>query len=304
MITEETPMPAPSARSAPPAARAAHDFTVEDIEYLSHQSGPLLLRLFRPKGGGPFPLVIDLHGGAWCNQDRKSDAMFNEALAKSGVVVAALDFRMPPVAPYPASLTDINYAVRWLKSRAREFGARADRVGMIGISSGGHQAILSAMRPRDARYAAIPLATASDVEATVAAAVLVWPVIDPLRRFHHAKRLQASGGKYPEQIDRVIPSHIAFWGTEEAMEEGNPVGILDRGESVALPAVLYVQGGNDVVHPRVDLQRFVASYKKRGGEVDLALYEGEAEGFIRNPSSKAAPLAMQRIVDFVHARLG
>jgi acetyl esterase/lipase len=293
-----------SATLAPTPARTAYSFSVEDVEYLSHDGNPLLLRLFKPKGAGPFPLMIDLHGGAWCSQDRTSDATFNEALAKSGVVVAALDFRMPPTAGYPASLADINYATRWLKARARELGARPDRVGMIGISSGGHLAMLAAMRPRDTRYAAIPFAGDAGLDATVAAVVMVWPVIDPLRRFHHAKRLQAAGGTYPEQIDRVIPAHIKFWATEEAMEEGNPVGILDRGEAVAMPPVLYVQGALDIVHPKADLERFVANYRKRGGEVDLALYEGEGGGFIRDPASKAAPLAMQRIVDFVHARLG
>jgi acetyl esterase len=297
-------MPATSAAIRPTPLRIAHEFTVDDVEYLSHGSSSLLLRLFKPKGAGPFPLMIDLHGGAWCGQDRTSDAMFNEALARSGVVVAALDWRMPPVAAYPASLADINYATRWLKARAGELKARADRVGMIGISSGGHLAMLAAMRPRDKRYAALPLAGHTGFDATVAAVVMVWPVIDPLRRFHHAKRLQAAGGTYPEQIDRVIPSHTKFWGTEEAMEEGNPVGILDRGEAVEMPPVLYVQGANDIVHPKVDLERFVASYRKRGGEVDLALYEGEGGGFIRDPASKAAPLAMQRIVDFVHAQLG
>ena len=297
-------MPATSAAIKPISSRSAHEFIVDDVEYLSHNGSPLLLRLFSPKGAGPFPLMIDLHGGAWCGQDRTSDAMFNEALAKSGVVVAALDWRMPPVAGYPASLADINYATRWLKGRAGELKVRADRVGMIGISSGGHQAMLAAMRPRDKRYAAIPLTDHAGVDAKVAAVVMVWPVIDPLRRFHHAKRLQAAGGKYPEQIDRVIPLHTKFWGSEEAMEEGNPVGILDRGETIEMPPVLYVQGANDVVHPKADLERFVASYRKRGGEVDLALYEGEGGGFIREPASKAAPLAMQRIIDFVHARLG
>ena len=297
-------MSATLAASKPAPARAAHEFTVDDVEYLSHGGSPLLLRLFKPKGAGPFPLMIDLHGGAWCGQDRTSDASFNEALASSGVVVAALDWRMPPVAAYPASLADINYATRWLKARAGELKTRADRVGMIGISSGGHQAILSAMRPRDKRYAAIPLAGHSGVDATVAAVVMIWPVIDPLRRFHHAKRLQAAGGKYPEQIDRVIPLHTQFWGTEDAMEEGNPVGILDRGEAVEMPPVLYVQGADDIVHPKVDLERFVASYRKRGGNVDLALYEGEGGGFIRDPASKAAPLAMQRIIGFVHEHLG
>jgi acetyl esterase len=297
-------MPASSAVSKPKLTRTAHTFSVDDVEYLNHGGSPLLLRLFTPNGAGPFPLMVDVHGGAWCNQDRTADTMFNEALAESGVVVAALDFRMPPVAGYPASLSDINYAVRWLKARADVLKTRADRVGMIGISSGGHQAMLTALRPREERYAAIPLAGHSDLDATLAAVVMVWPVIDPLARFHHAKRLQAAGGKYPEQIDRVIPLHSKYWGTEEAMEEGNPVGILDRGEAIATPPVLYVQGANDIVHPRADLERFVASYRRRGGEVDLALYEGEGEGFIRNPASKAAPLALQRIIDFAHARLG
>jgi acetyl esterase/lipase len=297
-------MPASTTAAKPTRSLSAHEFTIDDMEYLSHGGSPLLLRLFSPKGAGPFPLMIDLHGGAWCNQDRTEDAMFNEALAKSGVVVAALDFRMPPIAGYPASLADINYATRWLKARAPELKVRADRVGMIGISSGGHQAMLAAMRPRDKRYAAIPLAGSSGVDATIAAAVLIWPVIDPLRRYHHAKRLQAAGGEYPAQIDRVIPSHIKFWGTEEAMEEGNPVAILGRGENIEMPPVLYVQGADDVVHPKADLERFVASYRERGGEVELALYEREAEGFIRNPTSKAAPLAMRRIIEFVHTRLG
>ena len=102
----------------------------------------------------------------------------------------------------------------------------------------------------------------------------------------------------------MIPAHIKFWGDEAAMDEGNPVGALERGEAVAMPPILYVQGANDVVHPRKDLERFVAAYTKRGGHVDLALYEGEGEGFIRNPDSKSAAPALRRIVDFVHTQLG
>jgi acetyl esterase len=291
------------AASTPGATHTQLTFTVEDVEYLRHGANPLLLRLFKPHGAGPFPLLIDLHGGAWCGQDRTSDALFNEALAKSGVLVAALDFRMPPVACYPASLADINYAIRWLKARAGALKLRADRVGLMGISSGGHQAMLTALRPRDTRYASIPFLEEANVDATVAAVVLVWPVIDPLRRFYHAKRLKAAGGTYPEQIDRVIPLHLKFWQTEEAMEEGNPVGILERGEAVDMPPVLYVQGGKDVVHPRADLERFVTNYRRRGGTVDLALYEGEGEGFIRDAGSKAAAQAIERIIRFVHQHL-
>src|SRR5947208_16019328 len=140
-----------------------YEIDVQDIEYLRHGDKPLLARLFKPRGSGPFPLVVELHGGAWCRGDRLNDTVINEPLARSGVVVAALDFRMPPEAPYPASLADINYAVRWLKTRATEFGSRPDLVGVLGTSSGAHQAMLGAMGPGDRRYAALPLPASAGV---------------------------------------------------------------------------------------------------------------------------------------------
>lgn len=76
---------------------ARYAIDVEDVEYLRHGDKPLLARIYRPRGTGPFPLIIDLHGGAWTKKDRTSDAGTDEPLAKSGVVVVALDFRMPPV---------------------------------------------------------------------------------------------------------------------------------------------------------------------------------------------------------------
>jgi acetyl esterase len=279
-----------------------HEIEVEDVEYLRHGDTPLLARLFRPSGPGPFPMLLDLHGGAWCRGDRLSDAPINEALARSGVLVAALDFRMPPVASYPASLVDIHYAIRWLKTRAASLRGRADRVGILGVSSGGHQGMLLAMRPRDTRYAALPLAGGAD--ATLRCVVMCWPVIDPLSRYRYAKALKAKGQPYPEVVDRVLPCHDEFWKTEDAMAEGNPVLALERGEAAELPPVLYLQGTRDVAHPRPDLDRFVTHYRKAGGRVDLELIEGEAEGFInKNPTSPASTAALATIVAFVRAQL-
>jgi len=283
----------------------AYEIDLEDVEYVRHGDKPLLARLFKPRGTGPFPLVVDLHGGAWCLGDRLMDVAVNESLAKSGVVVAALDFRMPPEASYPGSLADINYAIRWLKTRATQLGSRPDMVGVFGSSSGAHQAILGAMRPRDPRYAAVALpAGAPAVDASVRCVILGWPVIDPLARYHYAKKLQAGGKPYPDLIDVVLPLHDQYWQTEDAMAEGNPVLALERGERTELPPVLYIQGTEDRAHPRADLDRFVALYRKAGGSVDLALYEGEAEGFvIRNPSSPASLQAIEKIIAFVHQQL-
>jgi len=278
---------------------------VEDVEYLRHGDKPLLVRLFKPQGAGPFPLVVDLHGGAWCMGDRLMDVAINEPLAKSGVVVAALDFRMPPDASYPGSLADINYAIRWLKAHATQWGSRPDLVGVLGSSSGAHQAILGAMRPQDSRYAAIASpAGATNLDARVRCVILCWPVIDPLARYHYAKKLQAGGKPYPDLIDVVVPLHDKYWKTEEAMAEGNPVLALERGERVELPPVLYIQGTEDRAHPRPDLDRFVAQYRKAGGSVDLALYEGEAEGFaIRKPTAATSAQALAKIISFVHQQI-
>jgi acetyl esterase len=284
-------------------ANGAYQFNVEDVEYLRHGDKPLLARVFKPAGDGPFPLMVSLHGGAWCRESRMTDEKIHENLAKAGIVVISLDFRMPPDASYPASMQDINYGIRWAKSRAASLGSRPDLIGVMGTSSGGHQAMLTAMRPRDARYASLPLAGGAD--ATVRCAVLLWPVIDPLGRYKYAKELKAAGPPYPDIADRVLPAHDSFWKTEEAMAEGNPVMALERGEKAEMPPVLYMQSTKDVAHPRPHLDRFVAAYRKAGGQVELELFDGEAEGFIvRNPASPASGQAIEKIIEFVHKQLG
>jgi acetyl esterase/lipase len=251
-------------------------------------------------------MVVEVHGGAWIREDRFKDAVMNEPLAKSGVIVAAIEFRMPPEAAYPASMADINYAVRWLKSQAQAVGGRADRVGLMGTSSGGQQAMLAAMRPRDPRYAAIALPAGSPaVDASVQAVIMCWPVIDPLGRYRYAKALKASGQPYPEVVDRVLPGHDQYWKTEEAMAEGSPVIALERGEKVEMPPAIYLQGDRDQAHPRADLDRFVAQYRKAGGQVDLELFEGEGQGYIaKQPMTAAGRRTIERIIEFVHKHLG
>ena len=89
------------------------------------------------------------------------------------------------------------------------------------------------------------------------------------------------------------------------MAEGNPTLLLERAQPAELPPALYVQGPADVAHPRVDLDRFLALYRRAGGQVELELFEGEAEGFInRNPSGHGARRAIDRIIEFVGKQLG
>jgi acetyl esterase/lipase len=246
--------------------------------------------------------MVSLHGGAWCRETRMTDEPIHDALGKHGVVAISLDFRMPPDAAYPGSMIDINYGIRWAKSQATRLGGRADGVGVMGTSSGGHQAMLNAMRPRDARYASLPLAGGAD--ASVRCAILLWPVIDPLGRYRYAKALKAGGAPYPEVVDRVLPCHDLYWKTEEAMAEGNPVMALERGEKVEMPPVLYLQATTDAAHPRPHLERFVSAYRQAGGQVDLELYDAEGSGFARQTGTPTGAKAIARMLEFIHKHVG
>jgi acetyl esterase len=282
--------------------RTGYEIDVEDVEYLRHGNKPLLMRLYKPRGKGPFPIIIDLHGGAWCKKDRMSDVVTGEALAKNGIVFAALDFRMPPDGGYPASIQDVNYATRWLKSRAAEFNSRPDMIGILGVSSGGHQAMLTAMRPTDPRYAALPLAGKAAGDASVRCVVLCWPVIDPLGRYEYAR--QNLEGALKKQATEWMSSHDLYWGSEAAMSEGSPTRMLERGEKVPLPPVLYLQGTADPAHPRPNLDRFVAGYRKAGGSVDLHFFEGMSQAFIsEQPTAPGSLEAINKIIEFVHREI-
>jgi acetyl esterase/lipase len=253
----------------------AYDFTTEDIEYLRHGDRALKLRLYKPQGTGPFPAVVDLHGGAWSKGSLEECKGRDEVLARSGLLVAALDFRQADDG-YPTSLVDINYAIRWVKAKAAQLQTRADLVGITGSSSGGHLAMLAAMRPNDPRYAAIPLPVGSPaVDATVRCVAMAWPVINPLSRYRNALRERAKGTAW---VGDIPERQGAFWKNDENMTDGNPVLMLERGEKVPMPPALWVQGRPDPVHDYRDPEspvamnepeRFAANYRKAGGKIDV-----------------------------------
>ena len=61
--------------------RSPHAFDVADVEFLRHGDRPLLARIYTPHGPGPFPAIVELHGGAWTQFDRTRGKSLHEALA-------------------------------------------------------------------------------------------------------------------------------------------------------------------------------------------------------------------------------
>jgi len=270
-----------------PAAR--YEVKTRDIEYRRVDGEPLLALIYEPQGPGPFPAILNVHGGAWTNGDRFANPQFSEGLAASGVVVASIEFRCAGEHPYPSSLIDINYATRWLKVHAAEMKGDASTVGGIGVSSGGHLIVLAAMRPHDPRYAADVVPEAPGVDATLAYAITCWGVLDPYARYLMARE---------KGNQELISNHDRYWITAEAMQEGNPVQILQRHEQVELPPCL-------VVHPEKDQwmtpaagQAFVSAYNAAGGAAELSVFPGMPHGIAGwdEPSIKNA---VERMKGFI-----
>ncbi len=271
-----------------------YEIKVWDVEFRRDPVRTLMARIYQPQGNGPFPALLDLHGGAWNNQDRTANAPMDESLAASGLLVVAIDLRRAPEAPYPASVQDANYGVRWLKAKAREWNGDPATVGALGSSSGGHEIELCAMRPHDPRYSAYPLPEAPNVDATLPYVVARSPVSDPFARYQQAERRQWA---------EMIQNSKTYFNPWETIYEGNPQLILERREPVTLPPLYVLQGElDDNVLPAVQ-EKFAATYRAAGGECELEIFKDCEHRWVANPGPQT-DRAYERIKAFIARQLG
>lgn len=270
-----------SAVAAHARSRAAYDpaaifeIAVSDVEFRRTPAGRVLMaRVYQPKGTGPFPTVLDLHGGAWNAKDRHAEEPMDRALARSGLLVVAVDMTLAPEAPYPACVQDANYGVRWLKTKAASWNGDPSRIGIYGSSSGGHVAELLAMRPRDARYNAIPLTSATNIDATVAYVAMRSPVSNPFARFQNAEA---------RKRDAMMKNTTTFFVPWDTIHESNPQEILERHERVNLVPLLIMQGAlDDNVLPAVQ-EKFATAYKAAGGDCEFHVFDGCEHEWVATP---------------------
>lgn len=256
-----------------PSAR--FDLIVSDVELRRNAAGRMLMaRVYQPRGKGPFPAVLDLHGGAWTRKDRLAEEPMDRALASSGLLVVAVDLTLAAEAPYPACVQDANHAVRWLKANAARWNGDVSKLGVYGSSSGGHVAELLAMRPHDPRYCAIPVADAPEVDATVSWVAMRSPPSNTIARFENAER---------RKNETMIQSNRTFFSPWESIHEGNPQEILDRGEKVALVPFLIMQGAlDDNVLPAMQ-EKFAETYRAAGGQCDYRLFADSTHEWVAEP---------------------
>jgi len=106
-----------------------------DLIYGTVGARALMLDLYLPEGIENPPLIVWVHGGAW--REGSKDGPPTE-FVEEGYAMASLDFRLSGEAPFPAQIHDIKAAIRFLRAEAPSLGYRADRIAIMGASSGGH----------------------------------------------------------------------------------------------------------------------------------------------------------------------
>jgi acetyl esterase len=264
-----------------------YEIKVWDIEYRRDPVRTLMARIYQPQGDGPFPVLLDVHGGAWNDQDRTANAPVDERLATSGILVVAIDVRLAREAPYPGSVADVNYGIRWLKAKAREWNGEPETLGALGSSSGGHVLELCAMRPHDARYTVYPLPQAPHLDATLKYVIARSPISNPLARYEQAQKMQRA---------TLITNSEVYFSPWDTIFDGNPQHILERGEAVLLPLMFVLQGElDDNVLPAVQ-EHFVATYRAAGGKIDYEVFPGAEHRWIIQPGPQT-----DRAIDMITA---
>ena len=265
---------------------------VTEVAYREFDGRKLLAQIYRPPGQGPFPAIVEVHGGAWTGGDRFNNAAIARSLAADGILVMAIEFRMPPEFAYPASVADISFAIRWLKAHADDYEVDAETIGGLGTSSGGHQLLLAALRPDHADYTSLKLPGGEKFDGRLRFVALGWPISDTLARYQMARQ---------RGITRLVQNHDAYFGSLETMNAANPQLVVERGEFSDLPPVLVLQGTADENVTPDMADRFAAAYREAGGEIELHKFEGQPHAFTTADAGSAASLlAIGRFADFIH----
>ncbi|MFW6086907.1 MAG: alpha/beta hydrolase fold domain-containing protein [Myxococcota bacterium] len=214
-----------------------------------------------PKGGGPHPVVLLLHGGAWRSGAHEGFDAPKRRLAARGYAVASAGYRLAPEHPFPAAVADARCAVRWLRSHAREHDLDPDRIATLGVSAGGHlAALLATASEDDSLDDGCPIADASP---RVQAAVAYYAPYD-LRDL-------------PEEVGRMVSQFLGAPPLEvpDRAERGSPIAHVEGSD----PPMLLVHGTRDGTVPIEQARRM--EHKLAASEVPVTLVpiEGARHGF-------------------------
>ncbi len=266
-----------------------------ELKAVLYQPGP------HTTGGKSSPMLIDVHGGAWSSGHRKSGRYYDRQLAAAGITILAIDFRQGPDYQHPAASCDICAAVRFARN-TYEFTS----IGLIGSSSGGHLALLSALKPDIPDHCTTDIADKGSFRrlpgsAKVDFVVALWPVSNPIARYQYVLGWEQEdpttwGPRF--QPDRLAEGHRAYYSSTDDMSDASIQRILNANEHQYLPPVFIVQPALDQNVPVFMSETLRGAIIAAGGTVRYKVYPDVAHGFAQAEGPQTAQ-CIADILEFI-----
>jgi len=244
---------------------------------------PLTLDVSWPAGAGPFPMVVNIHGGAFFMDTNAIDEALCRYLTNRGYIVFNINYRLAPQHRFPAAVNDSLGAVVWAKLHAPEYHGDPRRVAVMGGSAGGNLAGMVALAWDDPAFT--PTVTAPGQDARVKAAVPIFAVFD------------MTVMSYPGS-DRPNPYlGASIKERPDLFRKASPVAYVDANS----PPMFIVCGDRDGLYQQSVVM--VEQLKKLGVPVELYTAHGKGHAFTNAHWQPAAQAAYQAIGDWLDKTL-
>jgi acetyl esterase/lipase len=256
------------------------DVVERTIPYSASDETHLSLRLYSPSNKAVRPVVVVLYGGAWRGGNPTQSENVSRALAARGFAVAAIDYRHAPRAHFPAQVDDVNHSLSMLRDSAAAWGLDVARMAVLGRSSGGHLAELSAYAPAGIQPRAV---------------VAIYAPYNLVEGYRNLPSPDPIG------VRSVLSGFIG--GTPDdhlsAYRQASPSSYVARG----LPPTLLIFGGRDhIVKPEFNREAAAALRAAHVPVVSVEVPWAE-HGFDMVPAGLGSQLAFTVIVDFLEREL-
>jgi acetyl esterase/lipase len=228
----------------------------------------LTIDIYPPTAVSLRAAVILLHGGAWKFGQRADMADYARALASHGFTAIAAEYRLTGEAIWPAQILDVFDVLDWTARHAEALGLDANKIALLGLSAGGHLALLAAAGQTRGVFAR-ERSESARVGAVVSA-------------FAPPELRLAPPGAAPNPVSALLGP-----GATDAMARAaSPTTYVS-----SLPATFLLGGmKDDLIPPSATLALF-AALEAHGVPADLHLYHGHAHEFIRLPSMLSPVMA-------------
>jgi len=236
--------------------------TQDGLLYGTADGQPLTMDYYAPKGKGPHPIAIIIHGGGYHagNSKSGSEAYVADFLAPAGYAVFSVNYRLAPKYPYPYMVEDVQRAVRYIRHNAKKWDGDPNRIALVGGSAGGFLSnMVGLLNAQGDPNAADPV----DRESAKAQAVV-------------SLYAQSSFEFVPLNADvhRLLDPLIAKVGYKEAIREASPITYVSKND----PPFLEILGDKDEYIPFTEATNLKAALNRVGVRCDIIKIPGGMHG--------------------------